>query len=99
MRDNGLEPGPMVEEDFTIEGGYRGMCRLLEQDATFTAAFIGNDHMAIGARTALANHGLRVPEDVSIVGFDDLSESAHMLPGLTTVRQDFAMLGQLATEY
>ena len=55
--------------------------------------------MALGAQTALRQRGLRVPDDVSVVGFDDVPESAHLVPGLTTVRQDFQLLGQLAVEY
>jgi len=99
LKDNGLVPGPMVEGDFTIEGGYRAMIRLLDDGTDFTAIFIGNDSMAFGAQTALRERGLRVPDDVSIVGFDDLPEAAHFVPGLTTVRQDFHMLGRLAVEY
>jgi len=55
--------------------------------------------MTIGAHTALRERGLRVPEDISLVGFDDLPEAAHFVPGLTTIRQDFQLLGRLAIEY
>ena len=60
-----------------------------------TAIFSGNDHMAIGLLSALRERGLRVPEDVSVVGFDDVPEAAYLFPSLTTVRQDFAALGEL----
>lgn len=99
LKDNGLEPGPSTEGDFSIESGYRCMRHLLDQGTRFTAAFIGNDSMTIGAHTALRERGLRVPEDVSLVGFDDLPEAAHFVPGLTTVRQDFQLLGRMAIEY
>jgi len=99
LTDNGIEPGPSVEGDFTIEGGYRAMCQLLEMGARFTAVFVGNDSMALGAQTALRKQGARIPDDISVVGFDDIPESAHLVPGLTTVRQDFQLLGQLAVEY
>jgi DNA-binding LacI/PurR family transcriptional regulator len=99
LSDNGLPPGPSVEGDFTIEGGYQAMSQLLDEKAAFTAVFVGNDSMALGVQTALREHGLRVPDDVSVVGFDDVPESAHLVPGLTTVRQDFQLLGQLAIEY
>jgi DNA-binding LacI/PurR family transcriptional regulator len=59
------------------------------------SVFVGNDHMAIGLLSALRDRGLRVPEDVSIVGFDDVPEAAYLFPPLTTMRQDFAALGGL----
>ncbi len=99
LKDNGLPPGPSAEGDFTIEGGYQGMKHLLDHGGDFTAVFIANDSMAMGAHTALRERGLRVPEDISTVGFDDIPEAAHFVPGLTTVRQDFYLLGRLATEY
>ncbi len=99
LTDHGLEPGPSVEGDFTIESGYRAMSRLLDERAEFTAVFVGNDSMALGVQTALRQRGLYVPDDVAVVGFDDVPESAHLVPGLTTVRQDFQLLGQLAVEY
>lgn len=94
-----LMPGMSVESDFTIEGGYLSMCALLDGGAPFTAVFVGNDSMAMGAHTALRERGLRVPDDISIVSFDDIPEAAHFVPGLTTVRQDFDLLGRMATEY
>lgn len=60
-----------------------------------SAVFVGNDHMAIGVLSALRERGLRVPEDVSVVGFDDVPEAGYLYPPLTTVRQDFAALGEL----
>jgi DNA-binding LacI/PurR family transcriptional regulator len=99
LSDNGIEPGPSMESDFTIEGGYQAMSRLLDEGAMFTAVFVGNDSMALGALTALRQRGRHVPDDISVVGFDDVPESAHLVPGLTTVRQDFQLLGALAVEY
>jgi DNA-binding LacI/PurR family transcriptional regulator len=63
-----------------------------------TAVFAANDYMALGLMSALHARGLRVPEDVSIVGFDDVPEAAYLLPPLTTVRQDFASLGGLVMQ-
>ncbi|GAA5026349.1 LacI family DNA-binding transcriptional regulator [Microbacterium fluvii] len=60
-----------------------------------TAVFVANDHMAIGLLSALRERGLRVPDDVSVVGFDDVPEAGFLYPPLTTVRQDFAALGEL----
>lgn len=99
LRDNGVEPGMSIEGDFTLDGGYRAMNQLLDSEKPFTAVFIGNDSMALGAITALRERGLQVPDDVSIVAFDDIPEAAHYYPGLTTVRQDFQLLGRLAIEY
>jgi Transcriptional regulators len=57
--------------------------------------FVSNDHMSIGLMSALRERGLSVPDDVSVVGFDDLPEAPYLFPPLTTVRQDFAALGSL----
>ena len=99
MRENGLDADLSVEGNYSLEGGYRGMKQLLNSGEDFTAVFIGNDSMAIGAHTALREEGLRVPDDVSMVSFDDIPEAAHFVPGLTTIRQDFQLLGRLAVEY
>lgn len=61
-----------------------------------TAIFAANDQMALGLLHGLAKRGLRVPEDVSVVGFDDLPDARHFMPPLTTVRQDFEALGALS---
>lgn len=99
MQAHGLDTSLTAEGDYSIGGGYHAMQSLIEKDKAFTAIFIGNDSMAIGAQTALREHGLSVPNDVSIVGFDDTPEAAHIVPALTTVRQDFQLLGRLAVEY
>ena len=99
LSDNRIEPGLSMESGFTVEGGYQAMSRLLDEGAVFTAVFVGNDSMALGALTAPRQRGLHVPDDVSVVGFDGVLESAHLVPGLTTVRQDFQLLGALAVEY
>ncbi len=99
LSDHRIKPVMSVEGDFTIDGGFRAMNHLLDSGARFTGVVIGNDSMAFGAHTALRKRGYRVPDDVSIVGFDDIPESAHFVPGLTTVFQDDAMMGALAVEY
>lgn len=60
-----------------------------------SAVFVANDNMSIGLLSAVRERGLRVPEDVSVVGFDDIPEAGYLYPALTTVRQDFAALGEL----
>jgi LacI family transcriptional regulator len=99
MQEHGLPAHLTIEGDFSIERGYQSMKMLLDSGEEFSAVFISNDSMAIGAHTALREQGLRVPYDVSIVSFDDIPEAAHFVPGLTTVRQDFQLLGRLAVEY
>jgi LacI family transcriptional regulator len=99
LRGAGIEPGPSVQSDWTPSGGYRAVTELLRKDAPFTALVVGNDQMALGALHGLREHGLSVPDDVSVIGFDDVPESAFFSPPLTTVRQDFMSLGQQSAEY
>jgi DNA-binding LacI/PurR family transcriptional regulator len=68
--------------------------RRLAADPSVTAIFCANDRIALGVLRALHEAGRRVPEDVSVVGFDDMPDSGYFLPPLTTVRQDFAELGR-----
>jgi DNA-binding LacI/PurR family transcriptional regulator len=82
----------------THEPGYLATQRLLASDQQFTAIFAFNDVSAIGAIRALREAGLRVPQDVSIVGFDDVQSAAYQNPGLTTVRQPLRTMGMLAAE-
>lgn len=88
------EPEP-ITGDWSSASGYR-IGHQIAADPDVTAVFCGNDHMALGLLRALAEQGRRVPEDVSVVGFDDIPESAYFLPPLTTVRQDFGELGRRA---
>ena len=80
------------------ELGYRVTKRLLERKARFTALFSFNDVSAIGAIEALRSAGLEVPNDVSVVGFDDIQNAAYHRPQLTTVRQPLKKMGMTAAE-
>jgi len=91
----GLEPFDIVEGDWSPDSGFAAG-QAIAADAT--AVFCANDEMAYGVLHALAEQGRRVPEDVSIVGFDDHSAACHTLPPLTTVRQDFEAVGRLAVD-
>ena len=82
--------------DFNEQGGYRAMCRLLAKDRHFSAVIALNDQMAYGAMLALNEAGLHVPEDVSLVGFDNLSHSAYTVPPLTTISQPVNRIGAMA---
>lgn len=79
--------------DFTENGGVLAMTRLLDSQQAFTAVFAANDQTAIGARMVLHRRGIRVPDDISLVGFDDLPVSAYLTPPLTTVRQPLFEMG------
>ncbi len=80
------------------EPGYFAAQRLLASKVPFTAIFAFNDVSAIGATRALHEAGLRVPQDVSVVGFDDVQSAAFQNPALTTVRQPLRTMGMLAAE-
>jgi DNA-binding LacI/PurR family transcriptional regulator len=80
------------------EVGYGVTRKLLERGELFTAVFAFNDISAIGAIQALRESGKRVPEDVSVVGFDDIQSAAFQNPGLTTVRQPLREMGVIAAE-
>lgn len=95
----GLVPGRSIEGDWTAMGGYAAAKRLLAENMSFSALVVGNDQMALGAMRALREHGLRIPEDVSVVGFDDIPEAGCFEPPLTTVQQDFDALGVQSVEY
>ena len=84
---------PVVQGDWTAEAGYRAASEL---DPDTTAVFCANDESAIGLIRGLAEAGRRVPDDVSVVGFDDLPEAAYLVPSLTTVSQDLELVGREA---
>jgi len=84
------------EGDWSPASGYRATVALLASGAPFSGLLVGNDQMAVGALRALWERGLRVPGDVSVIGYDDTAESALLIPPLSTVRQDFPTLGKRA---
>ncbi len=79
---------------FTAEAGAAGVRDLLSDNGNFDAIFAASDMIAIGAVNALTDAGRRVPEDVAVVGFDDIPLAAHVRPALTTVRQNVAAGGE-----
>jgi LacI family transcriptional regulator len=80
--------------DFELQSGYDIVSDLLAHEVRFTALFACNDYMAIGAMGRLREAGLRIPEDVSVAGFDDVDIASIVTPGLTTVRQDMLEIGR-----
>ncbi|MBL8329768.1 MAG: LacI family DNA-binding transcriptional regulator [Rubrivivax sp.] len=81
---------------YTEDSGRLAVERLIDNRTPFTALFAANDQMAVGARLALHHRRIRVPEDISLVGFDDLDSSVYAIPPLTTVHHPINELGQLA---
>ena len=88
-----LDPNLVVAGDFQEPGGLLAVDQLLASNQRFTAIFAGNDLTAYGARLALYRRSIRVPDDISIIGFDDLHSSMYTTPPLTTVRQPLYEVG------
>lgn len=97
LKAAGIEELDVVVGDWSAAFGYE-VARHAGRLPECTAIFAGNDQMALGLIHGFAERGIRVPDDVSIVGFDDLPEAKHFLPPLTTVRQDFRALGERSVE-
>jgi LacI family transcriptional regulator len=95
LAEAGLEPAAIVEGDFHYEGGYAAARRLLA-DAAPTAIFAANDLMAAGAMRALGERGMHVPDEVSVVGFDDAPLAEMVSPAVTTVRQPLHDMAHVA---
>ena len=85
-------------DDPSPQEGYKTTKELLSRKVPFTALLAYNDISAVGAIRAIKETGLRVPEDISVVGFDDIREAAYHLPSLTTVRQPLRKIGVIAAE-
>ena len=94
----GLDPALQVDAESSEDAGYAAAQELLRRGRAFDAVFAASDLIAIGAMRALAEHGLRVPEDVAVVGFDDIPAARNATPALTTVRQDTERAGELLVD-
>lgn len=95
LREELIVDIPMHEQDTRING-YKATSKLLARKEPFTALFAINDFVAAGAILCLKDHGIKVPEEVSVVGHDDDPYSSHFAPPLTTVRMDYGELGRRA---
>ena len=94
-----LRPELIVQlegDDPTPQLGYPFAAELIARGRPFTALFAYNDISAIGSIRAIQEAGMRVPEDISVVGFDDIQIAVHHIPSLTTVRQPLQKMGELA---
>ena len=91
-----IDPKNIETGNFNELGGYQAMVRLLNKRTDFTAVIALNDQMAYGAMLAINEAGLTVPDDISLVGFDDLPHSAYTVPPLTTISQPVHTIGAMA---
>jgi DNA-binding LacI/PurR family transcriptional regulator len=89
------DPALFVAAEGTENDGYQATQSLLNGNTTFDAVFAASDLLAIGALRALQDAGKRVPQDISVIGFDDIPAASYVNPGLTTVQQDTALAGEM----
>lgn len=101
LRDAGLTPPEALRGDWTSRSAIRiaDQVAALADSGQLTAVFAGNDQMALGLIHGLYQHGIRVPDDVSVVGFDDVPDAVAYSPALTTIRQRFDRIGATAVEH
>ncbi|MDN3678853.1 substrate-binding domain-containing protein [Vibrio tapetis subsp. quintayensis] len=97
LKEAGIKVNPKLvkEGDFSSELGYQKTVELIESNVHFSAIFAANDLTAYGAIKALTEHGIKVPEQVSVIGFDDLPVSQYFTPALTTLRQPVEEIGTI----
>ncbi|MCA9837784.1 MAG: LacI family DNA-binding transcriptional regulator [Trueperaceae bacterium] len=88
----------VIEGQFTETSGQQAMQALLERNLNLDAIFVANDQMAVGAFHILRQAGIRIPEDISIIGFDDLLISRYLYPALSTIRQPLIAMGEAAAQ-
>jgi DNA-binding LacI/PurR family transcriptional regulator len=97
MKEMGLKPKVIVG-DWTLAKGYEIGKTITRDKKKPTAIFCANDHLALGMMKAFNEEGINVPEDISLIGFDNIPEVQYSIPSLTTVSQDFDRLGNSAIE-
>lgn len=93
-----IEKKWIVEGEFEAEGGYEAFEKLVQEKELPTALFVGNDMMAMGVINAANKRGLKVPDDLSIIGYDDISQAKFFTPSLTTIHQPKFRLGAEAVD-
>ena len=100
LREHGYEPVKEYEVDghYTLEGGYSAMERLMQLKEPPRAVFCANDMSAIGALRYLSQNGYKVPQDMALVGYDDITVASLVTPALTTVRQPVMELAKIGTQ-
>ncbi|HET8765473.1 MAG TPA: substrate-binding domain-containing protein, partial [Rhodanobacter sp.] len=93
-----VDPALQADAETTERAGYEAAELLIERGVAFDAVFAASDLIAIGALRALAEHGLAVPRDVALAGFDDIPMASFVNPALTTVRQDTGKAGEILVD-
>ena len=93
-----VDPNMLAYGDYTHASGMAAMQRLMEQSPDLDAVFVNSDLMAIGAINVIQNSGKRVPEDIAVVGYDDLSIAIYNNLPLTTIRQNIPLIGKLLAQ-
>ena len=97
MLENGIKDYKLrVAEDFTFEDGYHTVLELIHRGRIPTGLFLSSDWMAVGAIRALNEHGYKVPEDISVIGFDNIDFFKYNSPALTTIAQNAPLIGEQA---
>ncbi|MCQ4085646.1 LacI family DNA-binding transcriptional regulator [Saccharibacillus sp. JS10] len=96
---HGLTPNPtyFVQGDYSIESGYTAMNQLLDLQERPTAVFCGNDDMAIGAMNACFDRGVQIPNEISLIGFDDMTFASYTNPPLTTIHKSVSEIAEEGT--
>lgn len=89
----------IIESNFEYEGGYNLAWQLLKHPNPPTVIFTGNDLMAFGVINCIVEQGLKVPDDISVIGFDDIPQASYFIPSLTTIRQPATEIGKIAAKY
>ncbi len=98
LADAGLEPGPMAAGDWEASSGNAGFARLLDENPDIDGLFAASDQMALGALHVANTRGIRIPDQLAVVGFDGLPEAAQFTPSLTTMYQPLKEIGRLAVQ-
>lgn len=93
-----LQPTAELEGDWSAMSGFQQTLHMLNGGNLPTAMLVANDQMALGAMRAISEFGLRVAVDISVIGYDDTEDSACYIPPLTTIRQDFPLLGETSVD-
>ncbi len=93
-----INPDWIVESDFECEGGYQAFEKLYQRGKLPSALFVSNDMMAMGVIQAASQRGLRIPDDLSLIGYDDVHIAKFMTPALTTIHQPKYRLGKAAVD-
>lgn len=99
LAEKGIQPVTVIHGDWSAKSGYYSALQILRETPQFTAMLVGNDQMALGVISALHQHNVAIPQQVSIIGYDDTYDSAFFHPALTTVSLDLDLQSKEAVEH